>query len=218
MGFDPTQMLLLLPGIIVGLTVHEYAHARVADYLGDPTSAYSGRLTLNPLAHVDIMGFLMLLLAGFGWAKPVPINPLRFRGNMRTGVALVSVAGPAANLIMAFTGAFIFYLSFPGGVQAIGSGGIGIQMLKSVIWINVVLAAFNLIPIPPLDGSKILASMLPAQAGDMFLQLERYGPLILIALIFTGFTSKLLSPILSVLSAIIFNSAEFLAQIVLSLF
>jgi len=214
MSFDPSHWLLILPGIIVGLTVHEYAHARVADYLGDYTSAYSGRLTLNPLAHIDLMGFLMLMLAGFGWAKPVPINPLKFRGNMRTGVALVSLAGPAANVVMAFTGALIFFLSFPQGGPA---NSLGIQMLQGVIWINLVLAAFNLIPIPPLDGSKIFASILPAQFGDAFLQLERYGPLLLIVLIFSGFTGKLLNPLLTVLSNLIFNSAGFIAQNILNL-
>lgn len=218
MNFDPTRWLMILPGIIIGLTFHEYAHARAASYLGDDTSYHAGRLTLNPVAHLDMMGFLMLLLAGFGWAKPVPINPLRFRGNMRTGIALVSLAGPVANLIIAFTGALIYYLSFPTGVQAGMTGEPGIQMLRGLIWINVVLAAFNLIPVPPLDGSKILASLLPPQRGQTFVQLERYGPLILIVLIFTGFIGKLLSPLLSLLSSLIFTSADLIAQLILAIF
>lgn len=213
MNFDLSHWLLILPGILIGLTVHEYSHARAADHLGDYTSAYAGRLTLNPLAHIDLMGFLMLLLAGFGWAKPVPINPLKFRGNMRTGVAMVSLAGPAANVITAFTGALILFLSFPQGIPA---NSLAVQMLHGVVQINMVLAIFNLIPIPPLDGSKILASVLPAQFGDAFLQLERYGPLLLIILVFSGFFGKLLIPLLTVFLNLIYSSAGFIAQAILS--
>lgn len=217
MSSDPLQWLLLLPGIILGLTVHEYAHARAAGYLGDNTATLAGRLTLNPLSHIDLVGFLMLMLAGFGWAKPVPINPLQFQGNMRAGVALVSIAGPLANILLSFTGALIFYLSFPSGYQAGLSNQMAVQMLMGLIQINIVLAAFNLIPIPPLDGSKILAGLLPPQTANSFLQLERYGPLILIALIFTGFIGKILYPLLSIMSGVILNTAAIIAQAILSL-
>ncbi|MDH7479678.1 MAG: site-2 protease family protein [Syntrophomonadaceae bacterium] len=201
MHFDPSGWLILLPGIIVGLTVHEYAHGYVADRLGDPTPAYSGRLTLNPLAHIDLLGFLMLLLVRFGWAKPVPINPINFRGNRRAGIALVALAGPGANLLVAFTGMLVYYLSFPlGGIAA---QGLGPQMLFALNYINVILAVFNLIPLPPLDGSKILSAFLSPPATSWYWQLERHGPVILVLLLFSGLIGRVLGPAVNLLYGVL---------------
>jgi len=178
------SMALMLPAIILGLTFHEYAHGFVADRLGDPTARYHGRLTINPLAHVDPIGFLLLFLAGFGWAKPVPVNPYNLKGNISQGMLLISLAGPATNLLLAFLSALV--------LGAFGNLELPYfhQIMQYMILINVVLAVFNLLPIPPLDGSKILAGILPG-AQKWLYHLETYGIIILIVLIFTGAIQKL---------------------------
>lgn len=191
-GLNLTRLLLWLPAVIIALTFHEYAHARVADSLGDRTARYQGRLSLNPLVHIDLLGFLLLLVVGFGWAKPVPVNPLNLRGNWRRGMMLVSVAGPLMNLIVAFTAALILALALPGSGVA-GSSAILVQVMRAIMIINVYLAVFNLIPVPPLDGSKVLAGLLPS--GDIIYQLERYGPVILLILIFTDVVGVVLLPL-----------------------
>lgn len=215
MHFDPSGWVILLPGIIVGLTVHEYAHGYVADRLGDPTPAYSGRLTLNPLAHIDLLGFLMLLLVKFGWAKPVPVNPLNFEGNWRTGMALVALAGPGANILVAFTGMLVYYLSFPQG--GLAARNLGAQMLFAMNYINVILAVFNLIPLPPLDGSKILSAFLSPSAAGWYGQLERYGPIILVLLLFSGLIGRILGPAVELLYGLLQVAAGGLAGVFLSI-
>ncbi|MDD2443885.1 MAG: site-2 protease family protein [Desulfotomaculaceae bacterium] len=194
------SMALMLPAIILGLTFHEYAHGWVADRLGDHTAREHGRLTINPLAHVDPVGFLLLFLAGFGWAKPVPVNPYNLKGDARQGMLLVALAGPATNMIMAFLSALL--------LGTFGSLGLPyfVEVMYYMILINVVLAVFNLIPIPPLDGSKILAGILPGQQKWLY-QLETYGFIILIILILTGAIRLLfrffVSPIVNFLFAIV---------------
>lgn len=186
---DPWRILVLLPGIILGLTVHEFAHGWTADRLGDPTARHAGRLTINPLAHIDVIGLLALILAGFGWAKPVPVNPYRFRGNIRQGMLLVSLSGPAANLLLAF----VLALLLAGGVGRLVP--YGRQFLDAAIWINIVLAVFNLLPVPPLDGAKILAGIFPGSEEWLY-RLERYGTLILLVLLFTGIIGRILMVII----------------------
>ena len=172
-------VIYLLPGFIIGLTCHEYAHGRMAYILGDETARYNGRLTLNPAAHLDPIGLLMLFFAGFGWAKPVPVNPYNLQVNIKQGMLLVALAGPATNLIIALAATLLL------GVF----GGLGFVVLNSIlqltIHINIVLAIFNLIPIPPLDGSRILAGLLPGENAWLD-NLEQYGFIILIILVFTG--------------------------------
>jgi Zn-dependent protease len=169
----------MLPAIVLGLTFHEYAHGLVAHWLGDDTARHQGRLTINPAAHVDPVGLILLFLAGFGWAKPVPVNPLNFNGDMRRGMLLVSLAGPATNLLMATAGAVIW------GAFA------GLQLpyfndiMRYIIQINVVLAVFNLLPIPPLDGSKILAGILPGRQEWLY-NLQAYGMILLVLLMLSG--------------------------------
>jgi Zn-dependent protease len=190
------RILYLTPAVLIGLTFHEYAHAAAAYRLGDRTAKYQGRLTLNPAAHIDVMGLIMLYLFKFGWARPVPVNPYNFRGDRRRGMLLVSLAGPAANLIIAVVaaillGAFLWNIPYVNRITQI------------IIEINVVLAIFNLIPVPPLDGSKILAGLLPVSQEWLY-RFEQYGAIILILLVFTGIIGKILGvfifPVLEILS------------------
>ena len=188
MGPDFVQTLFLLtPGILFGLTVHEYAHARAAEMLGDPTARDLGRVTLNPLAHIDPLGLIMLYIARFGWAKPVPVDPRYFR-DPKKDMMLVSLAGPAANLVLAVLVALVLRA----GLMNVGTGGLGQAvgyMAFYAVSINVILAVFNLIPIPPLDGSKILLGLLPPEHARALERYERIGPLVLVGLILLGHMS-----------------------------
>jgi len=179
--------------ILIAISVHECAHAFVADRLGDPTAKYAGRMTLNPLAHLDLFGTILLLLVGFGWGKPVPINPYNFK-NVKRDEALVSLAGPGANFITAV----IFSLALRVFLNPLGPQNMLIQLFAVIIFLNLVLMIFNLIPIPPLDGSKILFAFLPSRYEHIRISLERIGPMLLFFLIImdsllgTGVFSKIL--------------------------
>ncbi len=172
--------------LLVAFTIHELAHAVVADRMGDPTPRRMGRITLNPIAHLDPIGTILLLVSGFGWAKPVMINPMNLRGNPRTGMAIVAAAGPISNIIMAVLFALPFQLGLVtfsafGGSSVIPSLS---ELLFQFVWINLILAFFNLIPIPPLDGYKILTGILPPDIAYRMRPLEQYGFLILMGAIF----------------------------------
>lgn len=183
------EMLYRIPAVIIALVFHEYAHARVADHLGDPTPRYHNRLTLNPINHIDPIGMLMLWIFRFGWAKPVPINPMNFRGDRRRGIILVSLAGPLTNIVLAFIFVILLrwqLLFFPNDNLSF--------MIHIIVFFNLIIAVFNLIPVPPLDGSKVLAGLLPHRYDYVFAQLEQYGFIILILLIFTGFLRTVLIP------------------------
>lgn len=184
---------LTLPAIILGLTFHEYAHGWVAYRLGDTTAAAYGRLTINPVAHIDPIGFILLMLAGFGWAKPVPVNPYNFKGDIKQGMLLVSLAGPVTNLLLATISAVALGLFANMNIPYFNI------IMQYMIIINVVLAIFNLIPIPPLDGSKILAGLLPGRQAWLD-QLESYGPILLIVLVLFGFKflSILINPVVNI--------------------
>jgi Zn-dependent protease len=140
-------MLLWLPAVIIALTFHEYAHARAADRLGDPTARYMGRMSLNPLVHMDPIGFILLLVAGFGWAKPVPFNPLNIRGDRMKGMMLISAAGPLMNLFIAFSAALVLHFALP-DPRMLYSDAPLVRIMWSIVYINVYLAVFNLIPVP----------------------------------------------------------------------
>lgn len=183
-SFDFHRLLYVVPAIIIALTVHEYAHARVAYAFGDSTAKNAGRLSLNPLRHLDVLGTLLLIIVGFGWAKPVPINPWYFGENRKRKVLWVSLAGPVANLIQAVVGTAALALIQHFVIKPSPFILYIVQLLLYYIQINIVLAIFNLIPIPPLDGSKILASLLPDRQFGIILGLERYGFLILMILCF----------------------------------
>ncbi len=184
-----------LPGLIaaaitlvIAFTVHEFAHAWTADQLGDDTPRFNGRLTLNPLAHLDPLGSLMLLIAGFGWAKPVPVNPVILERRTPSGMMLVSAAGPFSNLMMAIVTSIPFKAgllepTFYSTSRVLPSLSF---LLTQFIWINLVLLFFNLIPLFPLDGEKVLAHFLPPGGQDILNRLRPNGPMILMLLFFLG--------------------------------
>ncbi|MBR1859044.1 MAG: site-2 protease family protein [Selenomonadaceae bacterium] len=186
------QVIAGLPGLIIAMTVHEYAHARVAVSLGDFTPRMMGRLTLNPAAHIDPFGLLMLFLVRFGWAKPVIVNPNNFRNPRRDDI-LVSLAGPAANLITAFLTLIVMVLIIKLGFNMTA----GTSTVFSLILIyNINFAIFNMLPIPPLDGSAVLKQLLPYELAQRYRELERYSFFILIIfLMVPGLLSGIFVPI-----------------------
>ena len=184
---DVNVMILLIPVVLFSLSVHEFSHGMVAYRLGDPTAYHAGRLTLNPLSHLDPVGTLMLFLVHFGWAKPVPVDP-RFFKNPRRDMLWVALAGPASNMVLAIISGLIIRamnanvgltLSLPFSSQLV-------TMVYLSLQINLALAVFNLLPIPPLDGSKILGGLLPPEYDQFLYNLERYGPGVLFALVMFG--------------------------------
>lgn len=196
--------IILLPAILVGLTFHEYAHGRVAYRLGDDTPEIEGRLTLNPLPHLDPVGFLMLFLAGFGWAKPVGVNPYKFKNiEMKKGMMLVSLAGPTMNFALALVSMIVYKLVWP--YTDSGYGYYVLLLLQPFIWINLVLMIFNLIPVPPLDGSKILGGFLSDAGNQKLDSLQKYGMLILIVLIFPFSGQSLIGYVLTPLITVLIN-------------
>ena len=205
LGSSITSIFATLLAVLLAITFHETAHGFAAYKLGDPTAKNQGRLTLNPLAHLDPVGALMMFIAGFGWAKPVPVNPFYFNGDRTKGMMLVSIAGPVTNLILSFTAYFIYA----------AGGGFGTvpflnAFLTQTIVLNIYLAIFNLIPIPPLDGSKILAGFLPRAAAYKYLTtVEQYGFVILLVLIVFDITDMILVPaanlVLNLFSMILFS-------------
>lgn len=184
-------MLINFLALVVAITVHEFAHALSADRLGDPTPRIQGRLTLNPLAHLDPLGTIMILIARFGWGKPVQFDPFNLR-NPRRDAAIISIAGPISNLILATVASVLLRIMLPLQFSVFGHSGnvIGIlglflfTFLQSLIVLNVVLAIFNLIPIHPLDGFKIVGGFLSPQKAKEWYSLERYGMIFLILLVF----------------------------------
>lgn len=193
-GWDFSVLLNMLLSVVPSLfciTFHELSHGFVAYLLGDDTAKKNGRLTLNPIRHIDIMGLLMMTVFRFGWAKPVPVDMRKFR-NPKSGMALVALAGPVSNLLLAVV--FLFFyglLYFPLGGTIVGS--YALQMLSLGAYISIALAVFNLIPIPPLDGSKVLFSFISNKAYRKLMRYERYGSLLMILLIATGILSMPLS-------------------------
>ncbi|MBQ3398793.1 MAG: site-2 protease family protein [Synergistaceae bacterium] len=193
---DPVRLLLTIPALLWALSFHEFCHGLAARLVGDPTAERYGRLTLNPLAHFDIVGTLMLLFVGFGWAKPVPINTRYFR-HPRRDLIIVSLAGVVGNILTAILS--VLFLRFFGEGWYNLTGRAGLTIVIQMININMGLAAFNLIPIPPLDGSRVLEAFLPYKYMEYYYWLERYGMIILLVLLMTGIINVIFEPIINLL-------------------
>lgn len=186
-GFDFTYILSILLGVIPSLlciTLHELSHGLVAYWLGDDTAKSRGRLTLNPIKHLDPVGLLMMLVFHVGWAKPVPVNMYKFK-NPKRGMAITALAGPGSNLLIAIVFMLLYGAAYvPLGMSAVGS--YFLQMIQLTAIMSIGLAVFNLIPIPPLDGSKVLFSLLRDEGYYKLMRYERYGGIIMLALVATG--------------------------------
>jgi len=186
-GLSIADLIATALALLVAITFHEFAHAWTADQLGDPTARYQGRLTLDPLAHLDPLGTLMILVARFGWGKPVPVNPYNLRHGPLAGMAMVSFAGPLSNVILAI----LFGLPLRFGIIPFDFGSNPVipslgQIVMTVILLNVSLAVFNLLPVAPLDGFKVALGLMPRQYAYDFARLEQYGPFILVGIILLG--------------------------------
>lgn len=203
---NPMFIVPLLAAMLIAFTVHEFSHALMAEWLGDPTPKSLGRLTLNPIAHIHGLGFLLLILTGFGWGKPVPFDPSRLK-NPRWGSALIGLAGPASNLVMAAIGIFALVILNRQGMA--GNNLLSIFLLF-VVQFNVILMVFNLIPIPPLDGSKLLFALIPDRREDLRDMLSYYGPFVLLFLII--FDSTLPVSVLGSLFQFFLNGAQYFVR------
>lgn len=210
---NPLTFFIIFGIIVVSLSIHEFAHAWAADKLGDPTPRYQGRLTLNPLAHLDPLGTVLLVVLGFGWGKPVQIDPFNLKNPMRDS-ALIAAAGPLSNILLAC----LFAVTFPLIYAFIGSSQILVNIQTFLIFYNVMLAVFNLVPVYPLDGSKIVLALLPKRTAIEYDQImSQYGLYILLALLWRwggqSPISLLISPVLSSVTQVLFA----LSALILSL-
>ena len=208
--FSPNRwlvMLLSLPGILIAISFHEMAHALAAESMGDMTASNMGRVSLNPLRHLSLLGVLSMMIFGFGWAKPVPINSYNFR-DRRKGIIIVSLAGCLTNLLLGFISLVVLRL-----IQSFAN-----EYLYTIIYYtymyNVVFAVFNLIPIPPLDGSQILYEFLPYNAQRTWNQYSRYSYIILLICLFTGIFGRIITPIVSIIG----NFYNWIINIIFGLF
>ncbi len=205
-----TQLIVLAPPLLFALTFHEFAHGYIAYRLGDPTAKDAGRLTLNPLKHLDPLGTIAFFFIKFGWAKPVPVNPNYFQ-NPKKDMLWVALAGPVTNLVLAVVSAMLTKgiwmlasaLPYSAAAEAIllplNS------MLIASVWINLVLCIFNFLPIPPLDGSRILVGLLPNDLALSYLRIERFGFIIIMVLAFSGILSKVIVPIISFANSLLLS-------------
>ena len=215
-GLDWSQLLNILLRVVpavICITLHELAHGLAAYRLGDDTAKNAGRLTLNPLASLDITGLLAMVVVGFGWAKPVPVDMRKFQ-NPKRGMALTALAGPMMNFLIAVVFLFLYGLTFP----VLYSGGTVLQSISQMIgqtaYLSLALGLFNLIPISPLDGSKIFFSVLSDETYWKLMRVERYGMIILIVLALTGATSGILSTVTGWAYDRLFAIAEFAYDLV----
>lgn len=207
--FSLHNLIYILPAVLIAITLHEYAHGYVSYRLGDPTPTYEGRLSFNPLRHLDVVGTLCLIIFGFGWAKPVQVNPYYY-DNRKKGMVMVALAGPFMNFCVAFAS----ILSMGLIIKVTGGYGDGFliylyRFLSVLASINIGLGVFNLIPIPPLDGSKVLTAVLPTQQYFKLMQYEGYIQLILFALLWFGFLNTPLYYLRSGVTELMVSVANF---------
>ena len=196
-GFDFTYLMSLLLAVVPSVlcvTLHELSHGYTAYFLGDDTAKQNGRLTLNPLKHLDVIGLLMLVVFHVGWAKPVPVNMFKFK-NPKRGMAITAIAGPLSNLIIAVVFMFL-YGAFYIPLRDSDVGNYFLTMLQLTVYISLGLAIFNFIPIPPLDGAKVLFSFLSDQSYIKLMRYEKYGSLLMLALVASGIISKPLTALI----------------------
>ena len=200
MSFDISQWIVRIPVLLFAITIHEYAHGRTALWLGDPTAKNMGRLSLNPLPHIDPFGAICLFLFNFGWAKPVPVDPRYFK-NIRKDIIFMSLAGPLANISLAvLAGILIRYFFFPWEIYRLA--------LIYLLFMNLGLGLFNLLPVPPLDGSHVLENLLPLRAAQNYRAFGRYGPIIILGIVMldnfahTGILNRILIGPMKVLAQV----------------
>ncbi|MCR5137950.1 MAG: site-2 protease family protein [Oscillospiraceae bacterium] len=195
----------MIPSLLC-ITLHELAHGLMAYRLGDDTAKRAGRLTLNPLKHLDPIGLLMMLTVRFGWAKPVPVNMYRFR-NPKRGMALTALAGPGCNLLITVLFLFLYGLLYS-ALKASELGGILLELIEITAYMSLGLCIFNLLPVPPLDGSKVLLSVLPDDAYRKLMYYERYGSIVLLALVWSGVLGRPLGKAIGSLYELLFAVAQ----------
>ncbi len=218
------NILMMTPILLLALPVHEFAHGWVAYKMGDPTAKYAGRLTLNPFKHLDLLGVIMMYAVGFGWAKPVPVNSVYFK-NRRLGMILVSLAGPLSNIILGFLSMFIWGII----VKLINVGVIVAQsanvanfivnaqdFFQTLVLVNISLAVFNMIPVPPLDGSRLVSSFIPEESYYRFARYEQYIGLVFLALVVL-LPDNIFSKVISFFAVPIYNSMAIVTQFLLGL-
>lgn len=211
------NLLLTVPAVLIAITFHEYAHAFAADKLGDDTPRRQGRLTLNPLAHLDPIGSIMLIFAGFGWGKPVEVNSSNFnrKFSMSAADAIVSIAGPAVNIILSLIFSIIYYaiIKFAPMFALSQLGMIILTLIQTTVIINIGLGIFNLIPLPPLDGEKVLKHFLPYNAREWFERYSQIFYLIFVVLWITGIGGSIISPIINA----VYKGISYLALLLIGL-
>jgi Zn-dependent protease len=204
------ELIIMAPPLLLALTLHEFAHGYVANQLGDPTARLAGRLTLNPLKHLDPIGTIAFFLIKIGWAKPVPVNAAYFR-NPHKDMLWVALAGPLTNLTLAVISAIIakaawVVMDILPAVPLVAAIVVPFNaMLIASVWINLVLCIFNFLPIPPLDGSRILAGMLPHDLAASYSRFEHYGFILILILAFSGILSKIIMPIISFANSLLLS-------------
>ncbi len=190
------QLVILAPPFLFALTFHELAHGYVAWNLGDPTAKNAGRLTMNPLKHLDPLGVIAFIIMKIGWAKPVPVDPRYFKDPQK-GMLLVALAGPAANVVTAIASAVLVKLLIAMPIIPIFILKPMVGMLVASVWINIMLAVFNCLPIPPLDGSKVLMGVLPPDIARSYAKLEPFGFILLLVLFYAGLIGKVIMPVIT---------------------